>query len=193
LSEAIEPFSTKLNFRVRAVLEKYNLKAEIRLSNSKVFFHYDDAVSKILATGKDPVIYEYYENSQPSVEGHLNFGVTVIYPGKIGIEYFMTRGHYHAKEGTAEVYYGLKGEGIMLLQTRKGESRWIQITPGQAAYVPPFWAHRTVNTGNNRLYVLFAYPSDSGHDYGTIKQKGFPKLVVEERGKPKIVDNPSFK
>ena len=181
-----------MNFRVRSVLEKYNLKAEIRLSNLKGFFHYEEDLSKMLARGEDPLIYEYYENSQPSVEGHLNFGVTIIYPGKVGKEYFLTRGHYHAKEGTAEVYYGLKGEGIMLLQTRKGESRWIKLTPGQATYVPPFWAHRTVNTGKKKLYVLFAYPSDSGHDYETIKQRGFSKLVFEERGRPKIVDNPSF-
>ena len=192
MSESIEPFSTNLNFRVRSVLEKYNLKAEIRLSNLKGFFHYEEDLSKMLARGEDPLIYEYYENSQPSVEGHLNFGVTIIYPGKVGKEYFLTRGHYHAKEGTAEVYYGLKGEGIMLLQTRKGESRWIKLTPGQATYVPPFWAHRTVNTGKKKLYVLFAYPSDSGHDYETIKQRGFSKLVFEERERPKIVDNPSF-
>jgi len=192
LSETIEPFSTNLDFRVRSVLEKYNLKAEIHLSNLKGFFHYDDHVNKMLASGKDPLIYEYYENSQTSAEGNLNFGVTIIYPGKVGKEYFLTRGHYHAKDGTAEVYYGLKGEGIMLLQTKKGESKWIQLNEGQVGYVPPFWAHRTVNTGKKKLYVLFAYPSDSGHNYDTIKQKGFSKLVVEERGKPKIVDNPSF-
>jgi len=192
LPESVEPFSTNLNFRVRSVLEKYSLKAEIRLSNLKGFFHYDDDVNKMLAGGKDPLIYEYYENSQPSVEGRLNFGVTIIYPGKVGREYFLTRGHYHAKEETAEVYYGLKGEGIMVLQTKKGESKWIQLGQGQVGYVPPFWAHRTVNTGKKKLYILFAYPSDSGHDYEVIKQKGFSKLVVEERGKPKIVENPSF-
>ncbi|MEM2522631.1 MAG: glucose-6-phosphate isomerase, partial [Candidatus Bathyarchaeia archaeon] len=32
-----------------------------------------------------------------------------------------------------------------------------------------------------------------GHDYETIKEKGFAKMVIEERGKPKIVDNPRFK
>ncbi len=193
MPKIIEPFSTDLNFRVRSVLEKYNLKAEIHLSDLKGFFHYDDDVSTMLVSGKDPLIYEYYENSQPSTEGHLNFGVTIIYPGKIGKEYFLTRGHYHAKEGKGEVYYGLKGEGIMLLQTRRGESKWIQLTQGRVGYVPPFWAHRTVNTGKKKLYALFAYPSDSGHDYDVIKQKGFSKLVIEERGRPKIVDNPSFK
>lgn len=192
MPESIEPFSTSLNYRIRSVLEKYNLKADIRLSNLKGFFHYENDVNKMLAGGKDPLIYEYYENSQPTVEGNLNFGVTIIYPGKVGKEYFLTRGHYHAKEGTAEVYYGLKGVGIMVLQTKKGESKWIQLGQGQVGYVPPFWAHRTVNTGKKKLYILFAYPSDSGHNYDTIKQKGFSKLVIEERGRPKIVDNPSF-
>ena len=33
---------------------------------------------------------------------------------------------------------------------------------------------------------------DAGHDYEVIRQKGFAKLVIEEEGQPKVVDNPKF-
>jgi glucose-6-phosphate isomerase len=88
---------------------------------------------------------------------------------------------------------GLKGEGIMLMQTKDGQSSSLPLKPDHIIYVPPFWAHRTINVGEKKLTFFFVYPSDSGHDYGTIREKGFAKMVIEEKGKPKIVDNPKCK
>ena len=34
--------------------------------------------------------------------------------------------------------------------------------------------------------------TDAGHDYGTIKDRGMRKLVVERDGKAALVDNPSY-
>jgi glucose-6-phosphate isomerase len=103
----------------------------------------------------------------------------------------MTRGHYHAKE-CAEVYVGLIGEGIMIMQTKNGDSTYLPLRPGFVVYVPPSWAHRTVNVGENILSFLFVYQSNSGHDYETIRQTGFAKIVLEDEGQPKVVDNPKF-
>ncbi|MDW8022894.1 MAG: glucose-6-phosphate isomerase [Nitrososphaerota archaeon] len=173
-------------------MESFKDKRQVKLSDLRDFFCDREAVDKILKTG-DPVVYEVFEYSQPEVDGQINFGVTVLYPGKVGNEYFLTKGHYHTKENTAELYVGLKGDGIMLMQTKDGQLSSLSIKPGYVVYVPPFWAHRTINVGKKKLTFFFVYPSDSGHDYGTIKEKGFAKLVIEERGKPKIVDNPRFK
>jgi oxalate decarboxylase/phosphoglucose isomerase-like protein (cupin superfamily) len=45
----------------------------------------------------------------------------------------------------------------------------------------PRWAHRSVNASlDEDLITFFIYPGDAGHDYGTIEQQGFRKLVVEQ-------------
>lgn len=173
-------------------MESFKDKRQVKLSDLRDFFYNREAVDKILKSG-DPVVYEVFEHSHPEVDGQINFGVTVLYPGKVGNEYYLTKGHYHTKETTAELYLGLKGVGIMLMQTKDGQLSSLSIKPGHVIYVPPFWAHRTINVGKEILTFFFVYPSDSGHDYGTIKDKGFAKIVIEERGKPKIIDNPKFK
>ena len=45
--------------------------------------------------------------------GGLYFGITYLYPGKVGNEYMMTKGHYHANVDRAEFYWGLEGEGML--------------------------------------------------------------------------------
>ena len=42
------------------------------------------------------------------------------------------------------------------------------------------------------LCLLFVYPGDAGHDYGTIEFQGFRKLVLKMDGDVKIVDNPRW-
>ena len=191
MSQILKPYSTILDFKT-GVIKSYKKEAQVKLSVLREFFNDREAVDQILSSGVDLIIYEYFEHSQPEVEGHINFGVTTVYPGKVGKEYHLTRGHYHAKENAAELYIGLTGEGIMIMQTKDGQVVNLPIRPGDVVYVPPFWAHRTVNIGKEKLSFFFAYPSDAGHDYEVIRQKGFAKLVVEEEGQPKVVDNPKF-
>lgn len=192
LSQILKPYSTVLNFK-NGSIESYRDRRQVKVSNLKEFFYDRKAVEEILSMGEDPLVYEVFEHPQPEVEGQINFGVTVLYPGKVGNEYYLTKGHYHTKENTAELYLGLSGEGMMIMQTKDGQVSILPIRPGHIIYVPPFWAHRTVNIGREKLTFFFVYPSDSGHDYGTIRQKGFAKLVIEEEGQPKVIDNPKFK
>ena len=192
MSRILKPYSTVLNFKT-GVIESFKDKREIKLSDLRDFFSDREAVDEVLSKGDDPLVYEVFEHSQPEVEGQINFGVTILYPGKVGDEYYLTKGHFHTKENTAELYVGLSGNGVMIMQTKYGEVSVLPIRPGAVVYVPPFWAHRTINVGKEKLSFFFVYPSDSGHDYGTIKQKGFAKLVIEKQGRPKVVDNPKFK
>jgi glucose-6-phosphate isomerase len=61
-------------------------------------------------------------------------------------------------------------------------------------YVPPRWAHRSVCTSRQAdLVTLFVYPAHAGHDYGTIEQQGFRKLVVDTGNGIEFVDNPRWK
>jgi glucose-6-phosphate isomerase len=122
------------------------------------------------------------------------YGITLIHPGKVGDEYFMTKGHFHNVLETAEIYYCLKGEGMMVMETPEGEWSVEELHPGLVLYVPPRWAHRSVNTSqHDDLIMFFVYPANAGHDYGTIEQQGFRKLVIESDGRPQVIDNPRWR
>ena len=161
------------------------------LSQMKDMFYYVEAAEEILKT-EDPLIYEFYELGFPEREGDLAFGTTILYPGLVGEEYYMTKGHFHTKLETAEVYYTLSGEGYMVMENPEGDTIEIPLVKGQALYVPRRYAHRSVNTGNEPLVMFFTFDADAGHDYGTIETKGYHKMVVERQGKAEIVPNPKW-
>ena len=142
---------------------------------------------------EDVLLYEVYEIRRPESSGELLNGISIVHPGTVGDEYFMTKGHFHAVLATAEVYYCMAGEGYMVMETPEGESAVAELRPGKVLYVPPRWAHRSVNTGAAAdLITFFVYPGHSGHDYGSIEKQGFRKLVVARDGRPVIVDNPRW-
>jgi len=39
------------------------------------------------------------------VAGELLFGVSIVHPGKVGNEFYMTKGHFHTVLETAEIYH----------------------------------------------------------------------------------------
>ncbi len=144
-----------------------------------------------MLSAEDQLIYEVYEVRRPEVEGEMLMGVSIVHPGKVGKEFFMTKGHFHSILDTAEVYYCLRGEGYMVMETPEGDTSVEPLTPGGVLYVPPRWAHRSVCTARQEdLVTFFVYPGNAGHDYGTIERQGFHKLVMEGEGGPVIVNNP---
>lgn len=163
-----------------------------KLSNMKGMFSDDQAFNNLLEK-EDPIIYEFYELGAPEKSGDLAFGTSITYPGKVGNEYYMTKGHFHTILETAEVYYCLKGHGYMLLENPEGDWSAEELTPGKAIYVPQRYAHRSINVGNEPFVTFFVFRGDAGHDYGTIENKGYRKLLIENEGKVEIVDNPKWK
>jgi glucose-6-phosphate isomerase len=154
---------------------------------------YADAAAEAARAAENPLMYDVFEATENPIEaGQLRYSTTVIYPGKIGDEYFFTKGHYHAKGECAEIYTGITGTGLLLMQTREGEIYTIEMTRGVAAYVPPFWAHRTINVGSDNFAFYACYPADAGYDYAAIADKGFASLVLERNGKPTLVPNPKW-
>lgn len=152
-----------------------------------------EAYASKLAEG-DCLLYEVYELRRPELAGELLHGISIVHPGKVGAEYYMTKGHFHTVLDTAEIYYCLKGRGCMVMETPEGDWAVEELYPGRVLYVLPRWAHRSVNTGHDEdLVTFFAYPGNAGHDYGTIEEQGFRKLVVEADGTPRIVDNPRWR
>jgi glucose-6-phosphate isomerase len=164
-----------------------------RVSNMRDQFADTNAADKLIADG-DPILYEFYEMGMPELPGDLQFGTSIVYPGKVGNEYNMTKGHFHIILETAEVYYCMGGEGIMLMETPEGEVRYEKMVKGSCVYVAPRWAHRSICTSQDEpLLMFFCFRGDAGHDYGTIETKGYRKLVVEKDGKPELIDNPKWK
>lgn len=124
------------------------------------------------ASGGDQIVYRVADVRPEQAAGDLIFGTTWMAPGRIGSEFYMTRGHIHATANRPETYYGESGEGVMLMESPEGETRVLEIRPRVLVYVPPCWIHRSVNTGDSPLVMSFCYPSDSGQDYEVIARSG---------------------
>lgn len=186
------PFTFGVNVS-EAKLDKYDNHITRRLSAMQGQY-LDQAAIEALLAQEDTLLYEVYETKRPETSGELLNGLSVVHPGKVGNEYFMTKGHFHTVLETGEVYYCLKGQGYIVMETPEGDWAVEELRPGRVLYVPPRWAHRSVNTGASEdLVTFFVYPGHAGHDYGTIEAQGFRKLVVEENGHPKIIDNPRWR
>jgi len=175
----------------QGIPEHYDNHITRALSSMRGQYADPQAYAAMLAQA-DVLLYEVYEIHRPAVAGELLFGASIVHPGKVGAEYFMTKGHFHAVLETAEIYYCLAGAGMIVMETPEGECSVIELRPGKLLYVPPRWAHRSVNTGVADLVTFFVYPGHAGHDYGSIEKQGFRKLVVEHHGRPEIVDNPRW-
>ncbi|MDR1143792.1 MAG: glucose-6-phosphate isomerase [Spirochaetaceae bacterium] len=181
-----------VDFALTGGLSSAVVSTKRKLSQMRGIFSDPDAFEKAAAAG-DPVVYEFYELGAPENAGDVAFGTSVTYPGKVGAEYFMTKGHFHLVLETAEVYYTLSGEGGMLVENPEGETDFFPMTPGNAVYVPKRFAHRSVNTGTVPLVSFFAFRGDAGHNYAEIETRGYRKLVVEGMdGRPGIIDNPRW-
>lgn len=152
----------------------------------------DPAAYAAALAQSNPLLYSVAAIEPAQGEGDLHFGIGKIMPGKIGDEYFMTKGHLHAWRPAAEFYFGLAGEGMMLLEDEAtGESRMVQLCPNDAVYVPGFTAHRTMNVGKTPLTYLGVYPARAGHDYGAIVKQNFRCIVVERDGQPVMLERPT--
>ncbi|MGK9169843.1 glucose-6-phosphate isomerase [Inquilinus limosus] len=147
------------------------------------------------ARSGDEVVYEVQDVRPSAAAGDLIFGVTRMVPGKIGREYFLTRGHIHAKADRPEIYTGEAGRGLMLLESPAGDIRIVEILPRTVCYVPPYWIHRSINIGAEELVMSFCYPADAGQDYGIIERSGGMRrrILDDGAGGWVAVDNPNYR
>lgn len=124
---------------------------------------------------------------QEGTSGGLFMGITYLMPGKVGDEYFMTKGHFHSNIDRAEFYWGVEGEGMLILMNEAREVWAERMYPGSLHYIPGGVAHRVANVGNSMLIFAASWPSDAGHNYETIAKHGFARRLKEVNGKPKLV------
>ena len=168
---------------------------------------------------KDVLLHPEAEG--PEIHYHMIRGgvdktnITVWETGKVGNEYIKTYGHYHVGH-LDETYTIASGEGIVLLQMRKTDSKGhpiddeiesfyaISVKVGDQVFIPSGMGHLVVNTGKIWLVTIDDSPvnfdevdpvSLPGHaDYKPVKKlHGFAYYLVEENGEPTLVKNPNYK
>lgn len=177
---------TKIDFRTGKLSGK-TTESEKRLNALKDVFK-DEAAR--LSMPQDSLVYsvQIHKGEEEGKEGGLLFGTSFIYPGLVGNEYFMTRGHFHSKIDAAEYYWCIDGEGVLLLMDEDRNWHAEKMTPGSLHYIKGRIAHRIANTGEKVLAVGACWPADAGHDYGTIEQNGFPVRLLCVNGQPKLIE-----
>jgi glucose-6-phosphate isomerase len=187
----VQPFSVGWDPK-DGIMDDPDNHIERYLSKIKDMFLDVDAADAFIKENGDIKVYEVYEKVIPQRDGEIQFCSSITHPGKISGEYFMTKGHFHARRDTAEIYYCLRGRGYMMMELENGAYEMGEMYSGRTVYVPAYYAHRSINTGDEPLISLAVYPGDAGHDYGSIETSGFKHLVVEKNGKPEVIINPRF-
>ncbi len=156
------------------------------LSDLHGIFEDDAAFGKM---DQDTLVYrvQCHFAEQEGKVGGLFFGTSYVYPGAVGNEYFMTKGHFHSKIDTAEYYWCIEGEGVLILMDENRNCWAEKMTKGSLHYIPGKVAHRIANTGENILTVGACWPSDAGHDYAAIKETGFSSRLKNVNGVPTLI------
>ena len=165
-----------------------NVKRSLKtLADLQGIFHDCEAYEQM---SPDTLLYEVtcHLPVEEGTIGGLYFGITKIYPGKVGGEYFMTKGDFHTDMDCGEYYWGIEGEGrlIMMDQTRKVWSE--QVFPGSLHYIPGGVAHRVANIGNSVLSFAACWPSNAGHNYQVILENGFSASLQCVNGTPQLIE-----
>src|SRR5258708_15785884 len=108
---------------------------------------YEDQTNfrKLVEACGNEVAYRVEEARFTDGGSDLITGISVLEPGKVGSEFFMTRGHLHQRADRPETYYCLAGHGILLMETLEGRIEAPEIRSRTLLYVPPFCVHLTEN------------------------------------------------
>ncbi len=184
-TQFIEPFGVDIDLDIGAMPGAAHHLVR-RASDMRGYYTDEAALERLICQG-DPVHYEVFETPVPEEIGHLMYCISTLQPGRVGDEYFMTKGHYHTCIETAETYLTLRGNGYMMMKTAEGRVCWEPMCRGRMVYVPPYWAHRSINTADEPLVSFCVYPGNAGHNYGDIASEGFSKRVYLRDGQEVIV------
>lgn len=127
------------------------------------------------AESDDPVVYTVVSSPVPELPRELPQSITTIQPGDVDGELFVTKGHQHP-DPQGEIYLGLEGVGGLLLFDGERTS-YVEMSVGMIGYIPPRWAHRSVNVGTEPYKFLAVYPGSAGHDYQWVIDHGMGQRV----------------
>jgi glucose-6-phosphate isomerase len=147
-----------------------------RMSDLEGLFADQEAWHEAVTNG-DPVVYTVTSSPVPEVDRELPQSITTISPGTTSGEFWMTKGHQHPNH-QGEIYLGLSGSGGLLMFDGS-EVRYLDMSPGTIGYIPPGWAHRSINVGPEPYSFLAVYPGGAGHDYSWVLENGMGHRVYQ--------------
>jgi len=176
------PFSVDIDIDA-GIMKNATNRLVRRASDLRGYYADEASLERLIAEKDDPLHYEVCEVPVPEERGHLMYCISTLEPGRVGDECFMTKGHYHDVAETAEIYLCLRGRGYMVMKTAEGAWKAEPMSRRRMVYVPPYWAHRSINTGDESLVSFCVYPAEAGHNYGDIEDEGFPKRVFVRSGR----------
>lgn len=127
--------------------------------------------------GDSRVVYRTYGMSGDLETPELLYATTVLEPGEVNGECFMTRGHFHVKPERGEWMLTLRGAGSLVLRDRNGSAWTEPMGPGSVHLIDGRHAHRVANTGDEPLVFVVTWLADCGHDYDAILCEGFGIVV----------------
>jgi glucose-6-phosphate isomerase, archaeal len=182
------PTSVQFNFETGEFLPY--IKFEQRcLSDLAPMFYDQQAVQGLIGSG-DRLVYDIRYHPFITSNSDMALGTTRIFPGKVGDEYHMTKGHFHERNDQPEIYFCLQGVGYLLMETLDGDFQTAPWKPGTITHITPKYAHRVVNTGDQPLIFVASFHISAGHVYDPVVERGFAQVVVEQNGAPVFLPNP---
>ena len=95
-----EPFNSCIDLEKMRLNPEGNLIIR-KLSDMVDMFQNKKAAKEALK--ENPIIYKVHNVQIPEEDGHLQHCISIVSPGKIGDEYYMTKGHFHKIKDTSEI------------------------------------------------------------------------------------------
>ena len=142
--------------KIATNLKKRNSEKDARkLQDMKKYFEDKKEVNTILKK-KNPVIYRIYRKKL----GAQHLSLTILNPGKISNEYFMTKGHKHVSP-SPEIYIQIKGKGKLIL----GQNKIITLKKNKKVKIKGTTSHRLVNIGKTKLEVITIEDKNTKKNY----------------------------
>ena len=192
LLDAAAALSTLMDLK-RGSLAVCSESRRVRLSDMAEVFA-DEKAHTAAREKNDALVYDVYRtdpHDQPR-ESALCYSTTIVHDGRIGDEYYMTRGHTHTHQDSPEIYLTIAGNGMMLLQTEDCQVQALAMEPGTVLYVPGATAHRIVNTGDEPLVTFAVYPALAGVNHEKVQPRRFKRIIMVTADGPDLVRNPRF-
>ncbi len=167
--------------------------ARYRLSDMVNYF-VDEPARSEAQEAENRTVYEMHttEPDGPGQFGTLAYTSTVVHPGTIGGEFFMTRGHAHNDPDATEIYLTVRGEGMMFLQSEDFQVQALAMAPGTVLYVPGTAMHRIVNVGEEPLVTFSVFPAAGTEHFSPATRSTFKRIVVTTPEGPDLAVNPNF-
>ena len=151
----------------------------------------------------DVIVYEVYHlykavdklmngYRKTKISSHLTFLHSGVFSDGEEGELYLTYGHLHQKP-IGEAFTVLNNQCYFVLSDLNTKETFIiRMKKGNSILVHPRFLHRIVSFKKDCLIIDFV-PDKAGHNYGAVKNKGFPFHLFLKRGKLHVVKNPRYK